>query len=128
MNTQYLSILLLAVALNATANDAKNDWHDTTLSEETIQKIQQAGFDYKKCASDAMQKEVYLTQDSRAATEEVIKSCEPILAKMRQVYVDENVPEVVADRHLKQMRIKTTRNVLQEMMYTEAARSVAPKQ
>ena len=53
-----------------------------------------------------------------------MKQCENVLAKMREVYIAEKVPEVIADRHLKQMRLQTTRLVLQDMMFNEAARSV----
>jgi hypothetical protein len=42
---------------------------------------------------------------------------------MRDVYITEKVPEIIADRHLKQMRLQTTRLVLQDMMFNEAARS-----
>lgn len=123
----FLVPSLLFVTLTAFAEEAKEQWQDTTLSEDTIQKIQQASYDYKKCASDEMLKIIHQSQDSRQATEDIIKQCEPILTKMREVYVDEKVPEIIADRHLKQMRIKTTRNVLQEMMYSEAARAANPR-
>jgi hypothetical protein len=127
MNKNIFIAFLLLVTLTAVAEDVKEQWHDTTLSDATIQKIQQAGFDYKKCASDEMQKEAYQREDSKTATESVVKACEPVLSKMRDVYLEEKVPEIVADRHLKQMRIRLTRNVLQEMMYLEAARSNNPK-
>jgi hypothetical protein len=41
------------------------------------------------------------------------------------VYLDEKVPDVIADRHLKQIRTQTTRGVLQQLMYLEAARTSA---
>jgi hypothetical protein len=44
------------------------------------------------------------------------------LAEIRKVYTDAEVPGVVADRHLKKMRIQVTRNLLQELMYAEAAK------
>ena len=56
--------------------------------------------------------------------EPIVKQCENGLAKMRDVYIAEKIPEIIADRHLKQMRLQTTRLVLQDMMYSEAARSV----
>jgi phage terminase large subunit GpA-like protein len=115
---------LLLLATHSYAEKTKgNDWENTTISEETIAKIQAAKLEYKKCASDEMQKTVYRTQESRAATETIIKQCESVLSKMREVYIGEKVPEVVADRHLKQLRLQTTRDVLQNMMYAEAARS-----
>lgn len=118
----FAAFLLLAT--NGYAEKTKgNDWENTTISEETIAKIQAAKLEYKKCASDEMQKTVYRTQESRAATETIIKQCESVLSKMREVYIGEKVPEVVADRHLKQLRLQTTRDVLQNMMYAEAARS-----
>ena len=117
---------MLLVATNSYAADAKqakNEWQNTTISEATIAKIQAAKFEYKKCVSDEMQKSDYAKQESRQATEVIIKQCESVLTKMREVYLAEKVPEVIADRHLKQMRLQTTRDVLQNMMYAEAARS-----
>jgi DNA mismatch repair protein MutH len=122
-----LCLAVLLVATNSYAADdakqAKNEWQNTTISEATIAKIQAAKYEYKKCVSDEMQKSSYSSQESRAATETIIKQCEPVLTKMRDVYLAEKVPEVIADRHLKQMRLQTTRDVLQNMMYGEAARS-----
>ena len=119
---KILFLCLLSFAATAYSDDAKNEWHNTTLSEATIEKIQAAKFEYKKCVSDEMQKPTYQQQDSRNATEAIIKQCESVLAKMREVYTDAEVPGTIADRHLKQMRLQTTRDVLQNMMFSEAAR------
>ena len=124
---QILFLCLLLSAATAYSDDAKNEWHNTALSEATIEKIQAAKYEYKKCVSDEMQKSAYQQQDSRNATEAIIKQCEPVLAKMREVYIDAKVPEVIADRHLKQMRLQTTRDVLQNMMSSEAARKAGNK-
>lgn len=118
-------ILLLTVLLTATtafADEAKHEWQNTTLSDATIKKIQTGGYQYKKCVSGEMQKPVYRDQGSRQATEVIMKQCESVLSQMRGIYLEEKVPEVIADRHLKQMRMQTTRNVLQGMMFDEAAR------
>ncbi|MGZ8152561.1 MAG: hypothetical protein ACXW0Q_07090 [Methylovulum sp.] len=118
-------ILFAACVLFATASfadDAKNEWHDTTLSEATIAKIQEVQFQYKKCVSDEMQKPGYQQIDTRNATDGIIKQCEPALTKIREVYTSENIPGSVADRHLKQLRVQTSRNVLQNLMFVEAAR------
>jgi len=120
-------LCLLLSAATAYSDDAKNEWHNTTLSEATIEKIQAAKYEYKKCVSDEMQKSAYQQQDSRNATEAIIKQCEPALAKMREVYTGAEVPGVVADRHLKQMRLQTTRDVLQNMMFSEASRKAGNK-
>jgi phosphatidate phosphatase PAH1 len=122
---KILLLPLLFLALPCYAEDAKKpeEWQNTTISDETIQKIQTAQYEYKKCVSDEMQKEQYTQQDSKSATNDVIKECEPSLTKMREIYTDEGVPEVISDRHLKQMRVQVTRNVLQSLMYSEAARA-----
>ena len=121
----FLSLLLSAAT--AFADDAKNEWHNTTLSDATIEKIQAAKYDYKKCVGDEMQKPAYQEQDSRNATDAIIKQCEPVLAKMREIYTDAEVPGAIADRHLKQMRIQTTREALQGMMFFEASRKAGNK-
>jgi hypothetical protein len=119
-NILFLSLLLSTGT--ALSDDAKNEWHNTTLSDATIEKIQVAKYEYKKCVGGEMQKSAYQGQDSRQATDAIMKQCEAILANMREVYADAKVPEVIADRHLKQMRIQTTRDALQGMMFSEAAR------
>jgi hypothetical protein len=118
-------ILFLSLLLSAGttfADDAKNEWQNTTLSDATIEKIQAAKYEYKKCVGGEMQKLANQEQDSRKATDAIMKQCEPFLAKMREVYTDAKVPGVIADRHLKQMRLQTTREALQGMMFSEAAR------
>lgn len=123
MNKIFFPIILLILPFTvAFADEAKNEWRDTTLSDATIKKIQDAKFQYKKCVSDELQKPVHQQQDSRYATDAIMKQCEPVLANMRSVYLAENIPEAVADRHLKQMRIQITRDVLQAMIFAEAAR------
>ena len=104
------------------ADDAKNEWHNTVLTDATIEKVQAAKYEYKKCVGDEMQKSSYQDQDSRKATDAIMKQCESILAKMRVVYTEAKVPEVISDRHLKQIRMQTTREALQGMMFSEASR------
>lgn len=117
-----LPLLLFSTTLFA-QEKASEEWEATSISDATIKKIQESKYVYKKCVADEMRKAPYLAQESRQATEAIIKQCEAVLAKMRDVYIAEKVPEVIADRHLKQMRLQTTRLVLQDMMLNEAARS-----
>jgi len=58
------------------------------------------------CVGNEMQKLAYQQQDFRNATDAIMKQCEPVLTKMREVYTDAEVPGVIADRHLKQMRLQ----------------------
>ena len=116
----FASLLLFAGIVFA--DDAKNEWHNTVLTDATIEKVQAAKFEYKKCVGEEMQKSSYQDQDSRKATDAIMKQCESILAKMRAVYTEAKVPEVISDRHLKQIRMQTTREALQGMMFSEASR------
>lgn len=124
MKKLFLIPLLLISTTCFAAEASKDDWQNTTISDATIKKIQESKYVYKKCVADEMQKDAYQKQESRHATETIVKQCESVLGKMRDVYIAEKVPEVIADRHLKQMRLQTTRLVLQDMMFNEAARSV----
>lgn len=124
-----LMAMLLFVNQLAFAEEAeKEEWNDSSIKEETIQKIQQAQYTYKKCVSDVMQKPEFAKLESRQATDAVIKQCEPTLSEMRKVYTDVEVPGEIADRHLKKLRIQVTRKVLQELMYAEAARKAGQPQ
>ncbi len=122
MNQPILSIIFLSLSTVAWGNDAKNEWHNTTLSDSTIKKIQDGNLHYKQCVSNELQKPEYRKQDSRLATDKIMVQCEPLLAKLREVYLAEKVPGTIADRHLKQIRVQTTRKALQSMMFAEAAR------
>lgn len=122
---KFLFLTLLICSLFSCADGVKkktkNEWKATTLSEETIKKIQQAQFNYKNCVTKEMQKKGYLKIESRAATDAIIKQCEKVLSNIRETYIAAEVPGVIADRHLKKMRMTITRRVLKQMMFAEAA-------
>ncbi len=120
---QFLLLVLLISTVSSFADDAKNEWHNTTLTDETIKQVQRAQFNYKQCVSAEMQKQGYAKIESRNATSAIIKQCEKVLSAMRKVYTDAKVPGIIADRHLKKMRIQMTRRLLKELMYQEAARA-----
>jgi hypothetical protein len=122
-----VKILFLLVSLifsiGVQAEPSGDEWQNTTLSDATIKKIQESRFEYKKCIGEQMQKPAYLDMDSRKATDEIIKQCEATLSKMREVYLGEKVPGVIADRHLRQMRVQMTRKLLQELIFAQASRT-----
>ncbi|MCK5872490.1 MAG: hypothetical protein KAG26_06670 [Methylococcales bacterium] len=104
------------------AVDTKSVWNATSLTPEVMKKIQASQLAYKKCVIKEMQKPDYQKIESRQATGTIIKQCEPVLGKMRAVYIEVKVPNIIADRHLKKMRIQTTRKLLQELMFREASK------
>lgn len=115
----FVALMLIVGFANA---EEGQDWNSTSLNDSTIEKIQKAQYIYKRCVADEMKKPDHLGLESRHATDAIIKQCEPTLAEIRSTYVEAGVPGVVADRHLKTLRIKVTRNLLQELMYLEAAK------
>lgn len=124
MKTIFLpSILIMGIlSYTAFAEAADKEWQKTVISEATIQKVQASKNDYKKCIGEQMQKPAFLDMDSRKATDEIIKQCEPSLSKIRGVYLAEKVPAEIADRHLRQIRIQITRNVLEGLIFAQASR------
>ncbi len=122
--TNALFIAALSFASGVCAEAKSDDWQNTVLTESTIKKVQAAKLGYKKCIGEHMQKPAYLDMDSRKATDEITKQCEPVLAKMRDVYVTEKVPGEIADRHLRQIRVQITRKVLEELIFAQASRQI----
>ena len=58
MKRLIVSVLLLS-ATSVMAEDTKNEWVNTTLTDATIEKVQAAKYVYKKCVGDEMQKSSY---------------------------------------------------------------------
>lgn len=117
------SILIMGVlSYAAIAETTNQEWQNTVISEATIPKVQASKNDYKKCIGEQMQKPAFLDMDSRKATDAIIKQCETSLSKMRDVYLAEKVPAEIADRHLRQIRIQITRNVLEGLIFAQASR------
>ncbi len=121
MMKQFLLLACLVSTSFAYANEAKNEWNGTKLSDDTIKKIQQSQYQYKKCVISEMQKLKGSKIVVKETTANIIKQCEPVLAQMRQVYLEVKVPAIVADRHLKKMRFDITRRVLKQLMFAAAA-------
>ncbi|WP_150049273.1 MULTISPECIES: hypothetical protein [Methylomonas] len=122
MKTICFFLLVSLAQVAAAAEESQQEWNATSLSDAVIEKIQQAQYGYKKCVVEAMRQPQNMGLESRNATDVIIRQCEPTLGEMRKIYTDAEVPPVIADRHLKKLRIEVTRNLLQELMYLEAAR------
>ncbi len=122
INKKIIILSLLMYSGFITAAESKSVWNATSLTPEVMKKIQSSQLEYKKCVIKEMQKPDYKKIESRKATGKIIKQCEPVLGKMRTVYIEVKVPEIIADRHLKKMRIQTTRKLLQELMFREASK------
>lgn len=105
-----------------TPKPSGKQWNGTSLSEATIKTIQKGQYHYKQCVYKEAQKRGYTKIDSRVATDSVIKQCEPSLAKIRETFTNEGVPEVITQRFLKKTRVDMTRKILKSLMFAEASR------
>ena len=103
-------------------------WNGTNLSDATIKQVQEDKYIYTQCVYTEAQKKGYQKIDSRVATDAVIKQCEPELAKIRTTFINDGIPEVIADRYLKKTRVQVTRKILQSLMFAEAARKAGATQ
>ena len=103
-------------------------WNGTNLSDATIKKVQEDKYNYTQCVYTEAQKKGYQKIDSRVATDAVIKQCEPELAVIRATFINDGVPELIADRYLKKTRVQVTRKILQSLMFAEAARQAGATQ
>ena len=103
-------------------------WNGSNLSDATIKKVQEAKYNYTQCVYKEAQKTGYQKIDSRVATDAVIKQCEPDLAQIREIFINDGVPEIIADRFLKKTRINVTRKILQSLMFAEASRKAGATQ
>jgi hypothetical protein len=125
MQNKFLIVLIILIysgILSAEETQKKSVWNATSLTPEVMKKIQSSQLAYKKCVIRKMKKPLYAKQKIREATGSIIKACEPFLSKMRAVYLKVKVPSVIADRHLKKMRIQITRKLLQELMFRKASK------
>ncbi|MEY4767776.1 MAG: hypothetical protein RL637_415 [Pseudomonadota bacterium] len=120
---KWLLISLLSLWIGcpfAAETKAETEWENTTLSDVLIKNVQQIQHEYRQCVAHELAKPDYAKADIYTAPEKILKICEPMLAKIRNLYLENKVPEVIADRQLKQLRIQTTRNIISELMFRAA--------
>lgn len=97
-------------------------WNGSSLSNQTIASIQEKKSIYKQCVYKEAQKQGYQKIDARVATDAVIKQCEQQLSHMRGIFINQGVPDIIADRFLKKTRTDMTRKILKSLMFAAAAR------
>lgn len=110
----------------ASAMAGESEWQASTLTPATLKKVYQAAGVYQNCVGNALRAQINNKQDSRAVTDGILKQCEPQLQPMRDAFTSEKVPAEIADRYLQKTRTQTARNLLREVMATQAVRGAAP--
>ncbi|BBA32262.1 putative uncharacterized protein [Methylocaldum marinum] len=118
-------VLLTAIALSAlhTAR-AEDEWHATTLSDRTLEKVKLGLVAYQSCVNDETRSHIGEEADSRALTDRVLKTCEGKLSKVKAAFDSENVPGTISERYMRGRRTQAARQVLRALMGSQAAQTV----
>ncbi len=118
--TWFVLVLFSAPTILA---DPAETWQATTLSDETLQKVQQTLVSYQQCVNDQTQGHINDKLDSRAITDIVLKQCEPKLGAVKTAFDAEKVPAEVSERYMRSRRTHAARNILKTVMGIQALRS-----
>ena len=118
----YRSILLslLSFSVGTAAIAEKEEWNPSTLSEKTIEAIQQQTLVYHQCLDRELNGMRETIADSRDATNRVLKQCEALLDPIRDSLVAEKVPQEIATRYLLRKRHQAARQVLKFVMFAQS--------
>ncbi len=102
---------------------AEEQWQASTLSAETIRKIQSETAKYHHCLGGEVKQFQQKRMDSRDAANLILKRCEAKLLPIRETFLAQNVEIAAVDRYLKRKRHQAARKVLQTMMFAESQRA-----
>jgi len=101
----------------------ESQWKPSTLSEQTIAKVNAAVRDYQKCLNDETLARVNDQADSRAIADTILRRCEHKLAPIKAAYDAENVPASISERYMRKNRSQGAQSVLRFVMAVQAMRS-----
>ena len=118
----YLIRLILVIGCVSNLQ-AEEQWQASTLSAETINKIQSETAEYHRCLGGEIKQFQQKRMDSRDAANLILKRCESKLLPIRETFLAENVEVAAANRYLKRKRHQAARKVLQTMMFAESQRA-----
>jgi hypothetical protein len=119
-----LSVLSLCLPCMALAAPDEQ-WQATTLSDETLQKVQRTLVDYQQCVNDETRAHSSDRLDSRAITDIVLKKCEQRLGGVKTAFDAEKVPSDVSERYMRSRRTHAARNILKTVMGIQALQAGA---
>ncbi|MGH8547540.1 MAG: hypothetical protein ACRERU_02845 [Methylococcales bacterium] len=115
----FLSIVLLSAVYQTTVQ-ADDQWNPSTLSDWTIEAIQQQTLVYHQCLDRQVAAFNQRNFDSRKASNWILKQCENRLDPIRSALLAEKVPIEIANRYLLRKRHQAARQILEIMMFAES--------
>lgn len=120
----FFRVLLAAIALSALQTvRAEDEWQGTTLSDQTLEKVNLALVAYQSCVNSETRARVGEQADSRALTDRVLKTCEEKLSKVKAAFDSEKVPGTISERYMRSRRTQAARQVLRTLMGAQAAQA-----
>jgi hypothetical protein len=121
--SRALLIGAFALFLQPAFGEGEDEWKMTTLSDETLKKVQLALVGYQQCVNDKTKLRIHHAADSRAITDAVLKQCEDQLSAVKLAFDAERVPSSVSERYMRSRRTYAARNILRTVMGVQAMRS-----
>ena len=126
--SRLLCAWLILFSISSVKADATNEaWQGTSLSDETLQKVQRTLVDYQQCITEQTQGHINDHLDSRAITDLVLKKCEERLGGIKTAFDGEKVPVEISERYMRSRRTHAARNILKTVMSVQALRSGTEK-
>ena len=119
-----LSGLALAVPSGVVVaeEEIKQEWQPSTLSEQTLAKVNSGVEAYQKCLNSETLAHVNDKDDSRKVTDLILRNCEKPLTAVKEAFDAEKVPGSISDRYIRSKRSRGAQQVVKVVMGAQAAR------
>jgi hypothetical protein len=102
---------------------ADQQWHPSTLSDQTIATANAAVLDYRKCLASETKATARDRGDPRVIANSILKSCESRLSAIKTAFDGENVPAAISERYQRKTRSQGAQSVLRTVMGIHAERA-----
>ena len=123
-----VALMLLIGAARAEESEViKQEWQPSTLSEQTLNKVNAGVEQYQTCLNDETRTHINDKDDSRRVTDLILRNCEAKLTVVKTAFDDEKVPGVISDRYIRSKRSRAAQQIVRVVMATQAQRSVEQK-
>jgi hypothetical protein len=109
----------------AQSTPVDQQWHPSTLSDQTIATANAAVLDYRTCLAGETKATAPDRGDPRVIANTILKSCESRLPAIKAAFAAEHVPDVISERYLRKTRSQGAQSVLRAVMGIHAERAGA---
>jgi hypothetical protein len=123
LTASLCSALFLFGCQSALNKEDRGTWTESTLTEQTLKKIQAGSFDYQQCLNQQLMAGIPAETDESVVTNNILGRCEQRLKPIKATFDAEKVPEDISDRYLNQKRTHAKRNVQRFVRSVQAAQA-----